>query len=260
MRHSIADQDRIEDVKRKKLLLGIAAAVVLLTIFVSFGLSQMAVHNVDTKKGIQKIQELEKMDITSIQTEIDALEEAERKADEEWKNRPLSEKFESAVVLGDSITTGFIEYEVLDSSKVVAQKGVHLNQLDEMIETTVKLKPKTLFLALGLNDVTLTDGDTEEFIESYEGVIDTLREKLPNTKIYINCILPVQEKAIESTASYEHIAEYNEALMSFCEENDIKFIDNTEIVKDEYYESDGEHMKPEYYPLWGEHMAEVAGI
>lgn len=45
-----------------------------------------------------------------------------------------------------------------------------------------------------------------------------------------------------------------------CDEEGITFIDNTEIVKDEYYEQDGEHMKAEYYPIWAEYMAEVAGI
>lgn len=47
---------------------------------------------------------------------------------------------------------------------------------------------------------------------------------------------------------------------ALCDEEGITFIDNTEIVKDEYYEQDGEHMKSEYYPIWAEHMAEVAGI
>ena len=38
------------------------------------------------------------------------------------------------------------------------------------------------------------------------------------------------------------------------------FIDNTGLVKDEYYEADGIHMSSNYYPEWLDHMAEVADL
>ena len=78
--------------------------------------------------------------------------------------------------------------------------------------------------------------------------------------IYINCILPVSVAKAEEEPIYAKIPDYNTAIKAMCDEEGITFIDNTEIVSDEYYEQDGEHMKSEYYPIWGEHMAEVAGI
>lgn len=260
MKNEEIDKERLEDVRRKKLLIKIAAAVVALAILSGIGLSRVAVYNVDTEKGVQKLKKLEKTDIAEIEKKITAIEEKERKADEEWKNRPLSEKFANALIMGDSITTGFSEYEVLDASKVVAEKGVHLSELGEMIETTVNLNPQVLFLALGLNDVSLTNGDTEAFKASYKAVIDTLKERLPDTKIYVNCILPVTEERIKEEPAYEKISDYNDVLRELCKEEELVLIDNTVIMKDEYYEPDGEHVKKDYYPVWGEHMAEVAGI
>lgn len=260
MKRQVTDKERLEDVKRKKMLLRIAGVIVVVTIMVCIGLSQMAVGNVNVKEGTARIQELEAKDITEAAAAIEALEEQERQAEEAYANRPLSEKFASAVIIGDSITTQFVNYEILDASSVAAEVGVELTELDGLIETTVNLNPSTVFLALGLNDITATNGDTGLFKEQYRAAIASIRERLPEVKICVNSILPVQQIAIDERPEYAGIADYNETLKALCEEEEIPFIDNTGLVKEEYYESDGEHMSADYYPEWGSHMAEVAGL
>lgn len=260
MKRQVTDTERLEDVKRKRMLLRIAAAIIGITIIICIGLSQMAVGNVDTKKGTAKIKELESKDITDAEAAIEALEEQERQADEAYAARPLSEKFANAVIIGDSITTGFVDYEILNASSVVAEVGVELTELDSLIETAAGLNPTTVFLALGLNDITATGGDREQFKEQYQAVIAALQERLPEGKICVNSILPVQQKAIDERPEYADISGYNETLRSLCEEDGIVFIDNTDLVKEEYYEPDGEHMGADYYPQWGSHMAEAAGL
>ena len=134
MKRQITDKERLEDVKRKKMLLRIAAVIIVVTVIICIALSQMAVGNVDTKKGIAKIKELEGRDITDAEAAIAALEEQERQADEAYASRPLSEKFASAVIIGDSITTGFVDYEILNASSVVAEVGVELTELDGLLD------------------------------------------------------------------------------------------------------------------------------
>ncbi|MCB7302695.1 GDSL-type esterase/lipase family protein [Bariatricus massiliensis] len=260
MKRQITDKERLEDVKRKKMLLRIAAVIIVVTVIICIALSQMAVGNVDTKKGIAKIKELEGRDITDAEAAIAALEEQERQADEAYASRPLSEKFASAVIIGDSITTGFVDYEILNASSVVAEVGVELTELDGLLDTAAGLNPATVFLALGLNDITATEGDTALFKEQYRAVIAGLRERLPDAKICINSILPVQQKAIDERPEYAGISGYNDTLKALCEEEELLYIDNTDLVKEEYYEPDGEHMKADFYPEWGGHMAEVAGL
>ena len=102
--------------------------------------------------------------------------------------------------------------------------------------------------------------ETDAFIEKYKAVLANVREQMPDAVLYINCVLPVSAQKEEEEPVYAKIPDYNTALKAMCDEEGITFIDNTEIVKDEYYEQDGEHMKAEYYPIWAEHMAEVAGI
>ncbi len=254
------DRERREDVRRKRLLLSIGGVIVFMAVVLGIILSRLAVRNVDTKAAVDAIRAMEKEDVAEIEAQIQEVESQERLAEEEYKNRPLTEKFAYAAIMGDSITTGFLEYEVLDSSHVVAEKGVHLSELEELIGTLESLKPQTVFLALGLNDVAATEGDTAAFIESYKAVLTDIRGRLPEAAIYINGILPVQEKAVEKYPAYAYISSYNEALAAMCAEEGLTFIDNTELVKEEYYEEDGEHMKANFYPVWAKRMAEVAGI
>ena len=45
-----------------------------------------------------------------------------------------------------------------------------------------------------------------------------------------------------------------------CIRDRIGYIDNSDIIEDEYYEEDGIHFKANFYPIWAEKMAEVATL
>ena len=49
-------------------------------------------------------------------------------------------------------------------------------------------------------------------------------------------------------------------LRQMCDDLQLGFIDNTDLVQDQYYEEDGVHFKAEFYPLWADRMAEVAAL
>ena len=187
--------------------------------------------------------------MAKVEKKIQKLEEDEREADEEWKNRPAKEKFANAFVIGDSITQGLYEYGVLDQANVMADRGTEVSEvssekIQEHIAKAKELKPQALFLAYGMNDVEAVRGDADAFIKAYRPIIEDLKKTLPDTKIYINSILQ----------------EFNQKLEELCEEERVTFIDNTSLVKDEYYADDGIHMAPDYYTGWVDHMAEVAEL
>ena len=164
------------------------------------------------------------------------------------------------MVIGDSIAQGFAEFDVLTASSVTARTGAGLTQLDGQIEAAREINPATVFLSLGINDVIATNGDVDAFISDYTSVLNQIREELPGVNIFVNSILPAQQKAVSEESVYGQISEYNEALRVLCRSRDIGFIDNTELVQEEYYEQDGIHFRSEFYPLWAEHMAEVAAL
>ena len=245
--------------KRKRLLLigACALVLILLVILAVQGIRRLTSPRVDTEQGVEYIKAAESEDIATIEQKISQLEQQDGGDD---TDRSCKEKFASSVVMGDSITEGFSEYDVLNASSVVSKIGVHLNELDEQVQQVKELDPQVIFLAYGMNDVISTAGDTDQFLEEYETLVDQLREEVPNAHIYVNSIFPVTDSAVKKEPELAQISEYNTALKGMCDEMQVGFIDNTELVEDQYYEEDGVHFKAEFYPIWAERMAEVAAL
>lgn len=248
---------RINKRKKRLLLIGACAAVlILLVILAVWGIRQLVTPKVDTEQGLSYIRAAESEDITTIEQKINQLERQDGGED----SRSYKEKFASSIVMGDSIAEGFSEYDVLNASSVVSKIGVHLYELEEQVQQAADLNPQVIFMALGMNDVIATAGDTDQFLEQYEAVVAQLREAVPNAHIYVNSIFPVQDSAIEKEPELAQISEYNTVLRQMCDDLQLGFIDNTDLVQDQYYEEDGVHFKAEFYPLWADRMAEVAAL
>ena len=243
--------------KKKLIIAACAAAAVIVMVFAWRGVRGLFRGETDTSAGVEYIKKEESGDISAIEAKIDLLEKQDAGEGDE---RSIKEKFSGAVVVGDSITQGFTEYDVLNASSVAAEIGVHLTQMEGLIAKVKELSPGIIFLALGSHDVMATNGDTEKFISQYQELINQFQKEVPDAHIFVNAIFPVQDKAIEKEPELKDIAEYNSALKELCDSKTIGFIDNTEIVSEEYFEQDGVHFKASFYPIWAERMAEVASL
>lgn len=219
----------------------------------------------DPRKGLAKLQQMEKLDTAKIDGQIAELEEAERVADEAWANRTTSEKFANSYVLGDSITQGLYENQALDKSFVTAEQdtGVcetEVSMINNHVSRAVEVAPQVLFLSYGQKDIEAASGDAGIFKIAYRRVLEELKEKLPETRIYVNSILPVTQEVIDEDELYGNSPQFNTELLELCEEEGVTFIDNGSLVKDEYYTEDGIHMTADYYVEWVNHMAEAAEL
>lgn len=244
----------------------IAVGVIVVGILVTEGVSSYKKGKVDTSKGLKIMKQAEKADVTAIENKIEKLEEkdrSEKKAAEQSQedvDRNYKAIFANAVIMGDSISEAFTEYDILNASSVIAKIGVELDELDDQVAKVEKLNPQVIFLSYGMNDVIATAGDTKLFVKQYSALLDKLEQKLPNTKLFVNSIFPVQQQEIDREPVYEKLADYNEALRELCDKRQIAYIDNTDLVSDSYYEEDGVHFKANFYPYWLNHMAEVASL
>lgn len=112
-----------------------------------------------------------------------------------------------------------------------------LNRLDEVI----KLKPKTLFLHIGINDLRQIRGKVSQInidksTQSYSKIIKTIKTNLPNTRIYIESILPVDNNIITQKyktdklynfyISNDYIEAFNTNLKIIALENNITYINH----------------------------------
>ncbi|MGN0333274.1 MAG: GDSL-type esterase/lipase family protein [Lachnospiraceae bacterium] len=219
----------------------------------------------DTTEGVKKLKEMEQADIKEIEKEIQTLDTKEANEKEERDSRPNEEKFKNTLIIGDYIAQGLYEQEVLGESFILANEDASVYGMDDTqmitnLEAAAKKKPEVLFFMLGVNDASKEDVNAEIFENNYSVFLDRVKEKLPETKIFVNSILPVQKQAIEETAGLSEILDYNKRLQALCKEKKVIYIDNSDLVKDKYYKEDGKHMNKKFYTLWAKHMADAADL
>lgn len=213
-------------------------------------------------KGKTTLQQLSEKKVNGVENKIQAIKKKEKKDQERKTNVSYSVRFENTVIMGDSLSLAFTEYRLLNANEVVASRGKRVDQIDNDIQKVIGLSPKAVFMGYGMNDLEYVRGNVQRFIDTYKRQLGKLKKALPNTKIYVNSILPTNEKAVRKTPVYKDYATFNTALKNMCKEEHVTYIDNTKLLdwKKNVYEPDGVHPLFPYYPLWLDHMAEIAGL
>lgn len=169
------------------------------------------------------------------------------------------EIFANSVVMGDSISEGLVSFNMLNSSSVIAKVGVSLTALDGALATVTQLSPQNVFLYYGLNDVGHVKYDYDRFRNEYESFVVRLKEALPNANIYANLLFPVNDWTLIGPW-YDNLDPYNQVIIDVCMQYGIVCLDNRDIVREEYYASDGYHFNRAFYPQWLYRMAIGAGL
>ena len=158
--------------KRILVIAGLCSVAVLLAVFAAVEIiGSLTRKKIDTTEGLEIIKRAESAELVDIETRIQKMEDKEKEEQEALDARSTKEKFASAVVMGDSITDGFEEYDILNASSVVAEIGVELDELDEQLGKLREINPQVAFLSYGMNDIVATQGDVEVYIEQYKAVI-----------------------------------------------------------------------------------------
>ena len=225
------------------------------------------------KENVARLQALENADISQTEQQIQDLKQtAGSSSDSDTASGDLStvlsdveirQVFAGSVIIGDSITESIVEYGYLDTDVVVSKRGLNVGAADEQISTAINLNPTHIFMAFGSNDLEIYGSAASEFIDAYRTQIKKIQAALPDVPIYINCILPITDEAVAQTPDLGYYSDYNDGLISLCQEMGCTFIDNSAIVEnssEDLYEPDGEHVIQDYYPKWLTHMAQTAGL
>ena len=260
----------MKNIKNNKTILAVIPAVVVLAAGVAFFCSRSSNSDKLCQETVTRLKQLEAADISDTESQLRLLAEKDRPASSSTSEEgvlgdiltdvQIKQVFQGTVIVGDSITESIAEYGFLDTSIVVAKLGLRIDAADEQISTAISLNPSVFFLSFGANDLEIYNGDSSAFIAAYKEKIDQIKAALPETPIYINSILPIQQSAIDLSPALAYYDSFNQALASFCEESGCTFIDDSFLVDENMYEPDGEHMVYSYYPKWLTYMAERAGL
>ena len=218
-----------------------------------------------TADGLSYLRELSSRDLASIDETLAAQKKAHENAERDQRMRELTDGsvdiwsyFTDYVMFGDSRAVGFSYYGFLSESRVIADSGWTIRDLEANIGDIVAMNPSSVYLSFGLNDVGLGFWSTpEEYAEEFRTVLASIQEKLPNASIYVNSILPTTDAAAsEHDDAWKSIPEYNVALADVCRTSGCVFIDNDQLVAEhtDMYDLDGIHMIKDFYPLWAANM------
>ena len=179
MKKRTMEKEHQAEERRKKVLMEIAGAVVVLTVIVSIGLSHLGTDKVNTSAGVKAIKKLEKADVSEVETKISNIENG----------------YTNYLFLGDSITEFYNLDNYYGDYKIV-NSGVCGNQTDDILNDLKKrayvYNPSTIFLLIGTNDLEhkKTVEDTQKNIKE---IVNKLNKNLPNAKIYLESIYPVND-------------------------------------------------------------------
>lgn len=100
-----------------------------------------------------------------------------------------------------------------------------------MPEAVAIMQPRRVIITFGTNDLSPSNS-TENFIQSYEKGIKAVEEAYPSVDIIINSIPPLGKQHSNQSLTQAQVDEYNKALVELCQENDWKFLNSAEVLKD----------------------------
>ncbi|WMJ80152.1 GDSL-type esterase/lipase family protein [Clostridium sp. MB40-C1] len=215
-------------------------------------------NNKDVKKSLQN------KDIDNKSSNMGSISkkslEGKESGEKLYSNNSSNNKkdiLKDAIFFGDSITESLSFYELLDESQVVGIKGLNVFKAEKQIDKLVQSNPKKLFILLGSNDVE-SGMDSKQFAQNYKKLMETIKFKMPDCKVYIQSILPVTEKVKQKQPNFSdlRINEFNDVLKKIAKDKNLEFINLLPVLegKSSLYEPDGIHFKTGFYDLWIDYL------
>ena len=175
----------------------------------------------------------------------------------------VKELFSNSLFVGDSITSGFSDYKIVNSNNVIASVGAKMAvHLSENIETIVQYNPDILILHYGLNEMGKEQYHLDNFINKYKECLVTLKSRLPYTRIIVLGLTPVLDNAIQAQERFIRIPAYNAAMRQMCVEVGVGYEENAPLFNahQDMYGKDGIHIKSTMYKLWIRQIVEEMGL
>jgi lysophospholipase L1-like esterase len=176
----------------------------------------------------------------------------------------------SIVFLGNSITEGG-RWKKLTGDSSAINRGIGgditfgvLKRLDEIVAA----KPAKLFLLIGINDIG-KDIPAAVIADNIRKIIDRFKRDTPNTKIYVQSILPVNPEIQNFPQHYdknEHVKKANELIRAVVTKMNVNLIDTFKLFSDDrgllkqQYTNDGLHLNADGYLLWANHLKKTGAI
>ncbi len=177
----------------------------------------------------------------------------------------LPPKDGAIVMLGNSITAWGEWPELLDNPNVINRgiPGDHCDGMRERLDEVLRHRPTKLFLMAGVND--LAFHSPTKVWPKYVLLVNEILTKSPNTKLYLQSVLPVNNIVSPTAVDNEDVDALNAKIKAFAEAKNLIYVDVSSVLKDldgnldAAYTLDGIHINGAAYLKWAEVVKKVIG-
>lgn len=124
------------------------------------------------------------------------------------------------------------------------------SQMYTIPDAVAKLKPRRIIIGFGTNNLGGTSTDATSFIKTYREGLQAIEKAWPYAEIIVSAIPPLDQQRENTRLEMVQVDAYNAALVQMCEEEGYRFLNSTEVLRDEttgwakkdYTLSDGVHL------------------
>ncbi|MDE6408733.1 MAG: hypothetical protein K2K81_00605 [Muribaculaceae bacterium] len=167
---------------------------------------------------------------------------------------------EDIVFLGNSITDGGHFNELFEMPNI-RNRGISsdvINGVAKRLKQVTKGHPGKIFLLIGINDVS-QNVTVPNLLKRYESLVDSIIAQTPETKLYLQSVMPVNHSFKRYKTLYgkdKVITEFNKGIKEIAEKKGITYIDLWPFLADgegrlkKEYTNDGLHLSGAGYKAW----------
>jgi len=160
------------------------------------------------------------------------------------------------VLLGDSITQGFPVEKLFPDLKVT-NRGIGGDIIagvrGRLGVSVYDLRPKQLFLLIGVNDINLAKETIPQLAARYDDLIGEIQKYAPETELAVQSVLPLRDRFAKNN---EKVLELNGEIKKLAAKHRVAYLDVHALLADEKgelkaeYSADGIHLTPVAYEAW----------
>jgi lysophospholipase L1-like esterase len=159
------------------------------------------------------------------------------------------------VMLGNSITAECEWRDLLGNPNVV-NRGIIGDGVDDILarlSDVTATQPNKIFLLNGVNDIAFQPLDS--IAEKYESIVSTIRRDCPNTVLFCESVLPINNSLRRNGMKNEDIRALNLKIQAIAQRHNATYIDvhaqfvDGEGALKEQFSLDGVHLNGEGYLL-----------
>jgi lysophospholipase L1-like esterase len=168
----------------------------------------------------------------------------------------LPKQKEPIIFIGNSITEQGNWNELI--SKKCLNRGIggdYIVGIQKRLDDIIKQDPICIFIMAGINDLGRKRTE-KKIVNDYRNTLTYLNENLPNTTIFVQSVLPVNNTIKDTRRKNSDIHKLNNAIKNICSNKGLRYIDLNILFSDSIgnlkteYSLDGIHLTGKGYIVW----------